>query len=114
MQLRAKYAVVCNGISDVNHAFMGRAIFLNLWHGVPLKKVGYDDDKVKTGDSRGQKIRRLISRFLWEESMWQLQVRIISQLMRVHFASSDHILVVGSPEMTFFFDREGKFRFSTD
>lgn len=55
MQLRAKYVVVCNGISDVNHTFMGRAVFLNLWHGVPLKKVGYDDDKVKNWDSKGQK-----------------------------------------------------------
>ena len=43
------------GISDVNHTFMGRAVFLNLWHGVPLKKVGYDDDKVKNWDSKGQK-----------------------------------------------------------
>ena len=60
MQLRAKYVVVCNGISDVNHTFMGRAVFLNLWHGVPLKKVGYDDDKVKNWDSKGQKIRRMI------------------------------------------------------
>ena len=32
---------------------MGRAVFLNLWHGVPLKKVGYDDDKVKNWDSKG-------------------------------------------------------------
>ena len=39
---------------------MGRAVFLNLWHGVPLKKVGYDDDKVKNWDSKGQKIRRMI------------------------------------------------------
>ena len=44
-QLRAKYAVMCNGISDLNHAFLGRAVFLNVWHGVPLKKVGYDDTK---------------------------------------------------------------------
>ena len=55
MQLRAKYVVVCNGISDVNHTFMGRAVFLNLWHGVPLKKVGYDDDKVKNwGTAKGR------------------------------------------------------------
>ena len=62
-QLRAKYVIVCNGISDVNHTFMGRAVFLNLWHGVPLKKVGYDDDKVKNWDSKGQKIRRAIQQF---------------------------------------------------
>ena len=43
IQLRAKYAFVTNGISDLKHAFLGRAIFINLWHGIPLKKIGYDD-----------------------------------------------------------------------
>ena len=60
MQLRAKYVVVCNGICDVNHTFKGRAVIFILWHGVPLKNVGYDDDKVKNWDSKGQKIRRMI------------------------------------------------------
>lgn len=110
MQLRAKYAVVCNGISDVNHAFMGRAIFLNLWHGVPLKKVGYDDDKVKNWDSRGQKIRRLIQQI----PLGREYVAATSENYKPIYESafrrpSDHILVVGQPRNDIFFDREGKF-----
>ena len=110
MQLRAKYAVVCNGISDVNHAVMGRAIFLNLWHGVPLKKVGYDDDKVKNWDSRGQKIRRLIQQI----PLGREYVAATSENYKPIYESafrrpSDHILVVGQPRNDIFFDREGKF-----
>ena len=38
IQLRAKYAVVSNGISDLQHTFLGRAVIIDLWHGIPLKK----------------------------------------------------------------------------
>lgn len=54
MQLRAKYVVVCNGISDVNHTFMGRAVFLNLcWDS--LKKVGYVMIRSRIGIARVRK-----------------------------------------------------------
>ena len=56
-QLRAKYAVMSNGISDFKHAFLGRAVFINLWHGVPLKKIGYDDYYEKNWDSKKQAFR---------------------------------------------------------
>ena len=36
IQLRAKYAVVCNGISDLNHTFMGRAVLFNFLDCVAL------------------------------------------------------------------------------
>ncbi len=42
IQLRAKYAVVSNGISDLQHTFLGRAVIIDLWHGIPLKKICYD------------------------------------------------------------------------
>lgn len=60
VQLRAKYVFVTNGISDVNHAFLGRAIFINVWHGVPLKKIGYDDKYERNWDSIPRKIRDCI------------------------------------------------------
>lgn len=60
VQLRAKYVFVTNGISDVNHAFLGRAIFINLWHGVPLKRIGYDDTYARNWDSLPRKIRDFI------------------------------------------------------
>lgn len=57
IQLRAKYAVISNGISDLEHTFLGNAIIIDLWHGVPLKKVVYDNKYEKNWDSPKQKIR---------------------------------------------------------
>ena len=59
LQLRAKYAVISNGISDIQHTYMGNAIIIDLWHGVPLKKVVYDNKYEKNWDGPKQKIRFL-------------------------------------------------------
>lgn len=41
--LRAKYWLYDSGFLDINKKiFAGGATCINLWHGVPLKKVGYD------------------------------------------------------------------------
>ena len=42
MQLRAKYVVVCNGISDVNHTFMGRSKSHIITLGQPRNDIFYD------------------------------------------------------------------------
>ena len=31
-QLRAGYAIVSNGISDLEHTFLGRSVIIDLWH----------------------------------------------------------------------------------
>ena len=42
--LRAKYYFFDNAILDFAYPFLsGGAIKVNLWHGIPLKKIGYDD-----------------------------------------------------------------------
>ena len=113
MQLRAKYVVVCNGISDVNHTFMGRAVFLNLWHGVPLKKVGYDDDKVKNWDSKGQKIRRMIQEIPLGKEYVVATSGFYAPIYESAFRrSSDHILTLGQPRNDIFYDKSGKFYLS--
>lgn len=110
MQLRAKYVVVCNGISDVNHTFMGRAVFLNLWHGVPLKKVGYDDNKVKNWDSKGQKIRRLIQEIPLGKEYVVATSDFYAPIYKSAFRrSSNHILTMGQPRNDIFYDKSGKF-----
>lgn len=50
-QLRAKYAVISNGISDLEHTFLGNAIIIDLWHGVPLKKYAMIINMKKLGQS---------------------------------------------------------------
>ncbi|WP_407894636.1 CDP-glycerol glycerophosphotransferase family protein [Lacticaseibacillus sp. N501-2] len=44
-QLRAKYVFICTSVRDVNEFCMGNAVFINQWHGIPLKKIMYDDSK---------------------------------------------------------------------
>lgn len=56
-QLRAGYAIVSNGISDLEHTFLGRSVIIDLWHGIPLKKVVYDNKYEKDWDSPKQKLR---------------------------------------------------------
>lgn len=107
MQLRAKYVVVCNGISDVNHMFMGRAVFLNLWHGVPLKKIGYDDDKMKNWDSRGQKIRRAIQQFPLGKEYVAATSSFYGKVYESAFRRpKSHILITGQPRNDLFYDHK--------
>lgn len=110
MQLRAKYVVVCNGISDVNHKYMGRAVFLNLWHGVPLKKVGYDDDKVKNWDSKGQKIRRKIQQIPLGKEYVVATSEPYAKIYESAFRRpASQIITLGQPRNDFFYDQEHLF-----
>jgi len=43
VQLRAKYYVTSNGINDVSSCLLGGALNVELWHGIPVKKIEYDD-----------------------------------------------------------------------
>lgn len=104
-QLRAKYAVMCNGISDLNHTFLGRAVFLNVWHGVPLKKIGYDDTKGKNWDSRGQKIRRKIQQFPLRREYVVATSDTFAKIYRSAFRRpSEQILTYGQPRNDVFYD----------
>lgn len=42
--LRAKYCFLVTSKSDVNARFINGAKIIYLWHGMPLKKIGYDRD----------------------------------------------------------------------
>lgn len=44
-QLRAGVVVVCVGVDDVAGTLTGGALVINLWHGIPLKRIGADDDR---------------------------------------------------------------------
>lgn len=106
-QLRAKYAVMCNGISDLNHTFLGRAVFLNVWHGVPLKKVGYDDTKEKDWDSRGQRIRRKIQQFPLGREYVVATSQTFADIYKSAFRRpSEQILTYGQPRNDLFYDRD--------
>lgn len=43
LQMRAGYVFYCVDHMDVNASLIGRATIINLWHGIPLKKILHDD-----------------------------------------------------------------------
>lgn len=44
-QLRAKKAVVCVGFYDMKMELLSGKIIIQVWHGIPLKKIGFDVSK---------------------------------------------------------------------
>ena len=92
---------------------MGRAVFLNLWHGVPLKKVGYDDDKVKNWDSKGQKILRMIQEIPLGKEYVVATSDFYAPIYESAFRrSKSHIITLGQPRNDIFYDQSGKFHAS--
>lgn len=104
-QLRAGYAVMTNGISDFKHAFLGGVTFINLWHGIPLKKVGYDDYYEKDWDSKTQKFRdKIIHVPLGKEyvvATSQTIAKIYESAFRV---PASQVICLGQPRNDVFFD----------
>ena len=43
LQKKAKFFFVSTGVEDCYFSAIGNAVVINLWHGVPLKKIMYDD-----------------------------------------------------------------------
>ncbi len=109
IQLRAKYVFVTNGISDVNHAFLGRAIFINVWHGVPLKKIGYDDTYARNWDSVPRKIRdRIINVPLGREYVVATSETIGKLYESAFRRPKEQILCLGQPRNDVFFTAREK------
>lgn len=103
-QLRAKYAVMSNGISDFKHAFLGNAVFINLWHGVPLKKIGYDDSYEKNWDSKKQIFRdKMIGVPLGRQYVVATSDTIADIYESAFRVSKDHILCLGQPRNDIFY-----------
>ena len=104
-QLRAGYAVMTNGISDFKHAFLGGVTLINLWHGIPLKKVGYDDYYEKDWDSKPQRFRdKIIHVPLGKEyvvATSQTIAKIYESAFRV---SANRVICLGQPRNDVFFD----------
>ena len=47
LALRAGVVVVTQGLRDVNLACAGGAMIVNLWHGVPLKRIAWDAERAE-------------------------------------------------------------------
>lgn len=111
-QLRAKYAFVTNGISDFKHAFLGRAVFINLWHGVPLKKVGYDDKYACDWDSKKRRFRDKIIHVPLGNEYVVATSETIAQIYESAFrCPKEKVLCLGQPRNDVFFQSHERILF---
>lgn len=107
VQLTAKYAVVSNGISDLGHTFLGRAVIINLWHGIPLKKVCYDNKYEKNWDSPVQKARDFIVNIPLGNMYYVATSPLFSKIYQSAFrVRKEQVLCLGQPRSDIFFQEK--------
>ena len=107
LQLRAKYAVVSNGISDLQHTYLGNAVIIDLWHGIPLKKVCYDNKYEKDWDSPKQKFRdKLIDVPLGKMYFVATSDTFVEIYQSAFRRKKEQILCLGQPRSDIFFEEE--------
>ena len=64
--LFAKHAFLTSGVIDVNPLFLNGCKQIWLWHGMPLKKIGYCDDL----SNHSSKIKRILVKYLIPIISW--------------------------------------------
>lgn len=106
-QQRAGYAIVSNGISDLEHTYLGGAVILDLWHGVPLKKIGFDDDMTVNYDSTFQKIKRFFKYLPYRKMYYFAPSENFRKIYSSAFRQPEsHIVVLGQPRNDVFFEKQ--------
>ena len=105
-QLRAKYVVISAGKKDVNRWIIGGAYIINLWHGVPLKKIMYDTERTQKSKAIG-KVRELIYKYPYRHehivSTSDTFTDIYTHAFRV---PKDRIIQLGQPRNDYFYSDE--------
>lgn len=105
---RAKYAVYCTYISDISEDYLGNATLINLWHGIPLKKIMWDDSITRLNDNQnslkakvGRFMRKLPDRKMYVFSTSPTFSKIYHSAFRI---DSSHIIEIGQVRNDCFFD----------
>ena len=104
---KAKYFFYCCSLDDIDKYYAGGAITINLWHGVPLKKIMYDDTyNYNTGKSS---VYERMSQWLMQKTFNHNYVVSTSETFsniykRAFRLEEAHILNIGQPRNDCFFD----------
>ncbi len=105
IQQKAGYAVVSNGISDLEHIYLGGAVILDLWHGIPLKKIGFDNLYEVNHNSIIQKIKRFFKYFPLRKLYYFAPSENFREIYKSAFKKSDkYIKTLGQPRNDIFFE----------
>lgn len=106
-QLIGKYYFTTTGQKDVQHYLMGGATHIELWHGVPLKKIMYDNNFYKDPNKYILKIKESINyifnkKYYVASSSEEIS-KIYSSAFRVPYSN---ILQFGQPRNDIFYKDE--------
>lgn len=100
-QLRAKNVYVSTGAADVEKNLIGGANLINLWHGIPLKKIMYD----VSPPGLEEKIRlKATNNFVTCSSISLKKI-----YMSAFNVDNEHCLITGQPRTDIFFNSADTF-----
>lgn len=102
---KAKYIVVSTGKFDVETQYIGGATIINLWHGVPLKKIAYDDHITGGDSSFRKKIWNMLNDFPTRKTYYFSTSEAISRIYVGCFRTNrKHIIQCAQIRNDVFFD----------
>lgn len=113
-QLRASVYFTTVSRQDLSESLLAGAIRINLWHGIPLKKIMYDDrmffDKLRDAESGflqsvKVKIRKVVSNYVYTkyEYLVSSSDTITKIYARAFRKNKDQVLQFGQPRNDVFF-----------
>lgn len=103
---RGGVLVVTHGLGDVNRYANGGAFIAQLWHGIPLKRIGLDSpETVRLPFGNGSRVLRALMKWLYRSTTSKISViPAASQLIRGRLESAfaladDRVIVTGEPRV---------------
>ena len=105
---KAKYIVTCTTYADIGGnlvKYLGGACLINQWHGVPLKKIMYDDKYWQlNGIPFRRRINRAVSRFPLRKNYVISTGPVIGEIYQSAFRTDrKHVLELGQVRNDYFF-----------
>lgn len=101
----AKYIIYCTSTADVNEYYIGGAVLINLWHGIPLKKIMYDDEINNTHKTVKAIIWDMVSYLPYKKRYIVATSDKVSEIYEHAFrVDQSHLLKWGQPRNDCFFD----------
>lgn len=100
---KAKYVFVSTGWRDIDENLIGGATVINFWHGVPLKKIMYDDQIYNTLNIRGN-IAYYLNKFPQRNEFVVSTSETLSNIYINAFRRDKrHIVLIGQPRNDVFY-----------
>lgn len=103
---KAGYAIWSTDFSDVNKYYLGGAKFVNLWHGIPLKKLEFDDTVTKTSSVFVRIIKDKILKGIPYRKFWTVATSPTYKkiMMSAFRLKENRVLDIGYPRNDYFFE----------